>query len=207
MIDSAFSIEDLYKRVEKEVETYQLNMTGKSLVLMKHYHEGQFRKGPGHEPYIIHPLTLACHVIAMGLHDDTLLSVCLLHDVVEDCDVTSQELGVTEPIQEAVNLLTFSKLPGETKKEAKRRYFLALRGNADAVMVKLLDRCHNVSQMALGFTKKRMADYIEETEEMVLPLLAYAKENFEIYRDPLRLIEYQLCSLLETIKALCYNAE
>ena len=70
------------------------------------------------------------------------------------------------------------------------------------MLVKLLDRCCNVSGMAAGFTRARMAGYVRETEEHVLPLLPLLEAQAPAYADALWLIRYQLLSLLETFKRL-----
>ena len=56
-------------------------------------HEGQTRK-KSDVPYIYHPLNLACHALAMNITDDAVISCCLLHDVIEDCGKTAEELPV-----------------------------------------------------------------------------------------------------------------
>ena len=55
--------------------------------------EGKFREPMSAQiPYINHPFTMACHALAMGLEDDELIAALLLHDVVEDCGVSAEEL-------------------------------------------------------------------------------------------------------------------
>ena len=76
-----------------------LYQTKRALAFAREKHNGQYRKiGHGEErvPYIYHPLLLTCHALALGLEEDNLLSVCLLHDVCEDCGVKPEELPVNE---------------------------------------------------------------------------------------------------------------
>ena len=51
-------------------------------------HEGQMRQSG--EPYIIHPLTMVCQAISLGIEDDIILSAILLHDVVEDTSMSDE---------------------------------------------------------------------------------------------------------------------
>ena len=68
--------------------------------------------------------------------------------------------------------------------------------------VKLLDRCNNVSTMAGSFPRGRMVEYIEETEQYILPLASVLKNEYPEYSDLAFLSKYQILSVLETIKYL-----
>ena len=50
---------------------------------------------------------MAMHAITLGLQDDDLLAACLLHDVLEDCPVSREELPCSEAAKQAIELLTF----------------------------------------------------------------------------------------------------
>lgn len=54
-------------------------------------HEGQVRKFSG-DPYVVHPNRCACRALRYGLSDN-LVNAMLLHDVVEDCDVSIEEIA------------------------------------------------------------------------------------------------------------------
>lgn len=198
--DRIFSEEYMYKIVLAVAEAEHLSQTLEALPLMKRLHEGQFRKGPTQVPYINHPLMIACHAIAMGIKDDNILAASLLHDVCEDCNITPEELPVQQETKEIIRLLTFSQNPGETKTDAKSRYFSALRANGAAVLIKLMDRCNNVSMMATGFSRQRMIHYIHETEEHLVPLIYVLRNQYPDYGQAAFLLKYQLLSMLETLK-------
>ncbi len=112
---------------------------------------------------------MACHALSLRLYEDDLLSVILLHDTCEDCSIQPEELPVNPQVQEAVRILTFSRLPGETRRQAKDRYFSHIPGNRLASITKLLDRCNNLSYMVYGFSRKKLLDYICETHRCVIP--------------------------------------
>ena len=200
--DRIFEEDRLYDLVKNTAEAKGLTETGQALLLMKQYHQGQFRKGKDQVPYIIHPLTMAGHALAMGIEEDDLLAAILLHDVAEDCGVTAEELEVNGRVQEAVSLLTFVKPAGLDRKEAKAQYFSRLSENRIAAVVKILDRCSNLSTMATGFSREKMISYIEETENLVFPVLEKVKKTWPEFAGEMFLAEYQMKSVMESLKRL-----
>ena len=154
------------------------------------------RTGPGNVPYIAHPLTMACHALAMGLEDDVLLAALLLHDVGEECGIPPSEMPFCPEVQRVVALVTKPE-QGYRAKE----YFDAIAGNPTACMVKCIDRCNNLSTMAMGFTPPRIAKYIRETETWYPRLLRVVKAQPE-YNSAAWLLQYQIRSLLTTAKKI-----
>ena len=69
-------------------------------------------------------------------------------------------------------------------------------------MVKLLDRCNNVSGMASGFRVQKIAAYIQETLDYVYPLMDRTRHAFPEYADALFLIRYHMRSVIETARHL-----
>ena len=167
----------------------------RALSFAKLKHEGQYRKPAELEiPYINHPLTMACHALAMGLEDDVLLAALLLHDVCEDCGVVPEDLPVCPEAQEIVALVTKPK-----PFLSESSYYHAIMDNPSACLVKCIDRCNNLSGMATAFSVERMYDYIEETEKYYPELLRIVKEQPE-YNNAAWLLGYQIRSLLQTAK-------
>ena len=72
-------------------------------------------------------------------------------------------------------------------------------------MVKLLDRCNNISGMATTFTDDHMAGYIRETLEYIYPLMEKARDAYPEYSNPLFLIRYQMRSVLEALRHHMYS--
>ena len=70
-----------------------------------------------------------------------------------------------------------------------------------ASLVKCIDRCNNLSSMAMGFTREKMVTYVEQTEQYVIPLLQVVKNEPE-WNSAAWLLQYQMMSLLETLKRL-----
>ena len=195
-------VETLREEVQRTAAAHGFQQTLDALSFAERCHAGQKRKGPARLPYIIHPLTMASHAISLGLLEDDLLAAILLHDTCEDCGILPEELPVRPAAREAVRLLSFSVLPGEERAAAKKRYFAQIPANRIAAVTKLLDRCNNLSYMVYGFSKEKMLDYIDETKRYVIPILQYAKEHYREYGNALFLINYQMCSLLNSIQVL-----
>lgn len=199
--DRLFSEESMYEFVHKTAIKENLSSVIKVLPLMKEYHKGQTRKGPDNVPFINHPLLMACHAITLGLCDDNLIAAILLHDVCEDCDVSPKDLPVNETIQELVDYLTYTELPGETEEDSHLRYYSRISENTFATIIKIIDRCNNVTSMAAAFTPEHMISYINETEEYVLPLLENLKNKEDgKYFNTAFLLKYHMLSVLESDK-------
>lgn len=173
--------------------------TQKALTFARVKHEGQLRKGG--QPYIVHPLTMACNAVSMGIKDDTVVATVLLHDVCEDCGVSVAELPVNETVKRGVELMTFRVMEGETKEIAKNRYYNMLLQSREATLTKLIDRCHNVSSMAGTFSVAKLKSYIEETRQYVLPLLKKAKSIYPEDAEMLFLLKYHIVSVVDSIEA------
>ena len=163
-------------------------------------HEGQRRKRAS-VPYIAHPFTLACHALAMGFADDEIVAACILHDVVEDCKVRPEELPVSEEIRDIVKLLSHGKTTDEDRDQVMSAYYGAMLGNPKAVLIKCIDRCHNITTMAWGLSRDRIFRMIEETETYYPKLLSCLKSTLE-YNNAAWLLKYKIESLLDVYKRL-----
>lgn len=204
--DRLFHEDNMFTRMRAFALSEELTGTYKALHYMRKQHVGQFRKQGKYTTeqvqYINHPLMMAYQAHALGIRDDNLLTAILLHDVVEDTGVDVQELPFSQEVQELVGLVSFSIPEGMTKKQAKDLYYEKIKGNGKACVVKVIDRCNNVSTMAGSFRKEQIARYIAETEEYIFPLLDVLKNEYSEYSDIAFLIKYQMRSILETIKYL-----
>ncbi len=213
LADKMFSEEHMYARLKSTAQAEGLEETYRALPYMRRCHDGQLRKparGAAEEvPYIIHPLTVACHAHALGVRDDEVLAVALLHDVCEDCGVAPEELPFSEPVRTAVKLLTRRKERTLEigRNAALEEYYHGIRSSRTAMLVKCLDRCNNLSTMAASFSPEKMVQYIEETEAYVLPVLEDLKRRYMELNDAAFLLKYQILSLTETQKALLAGFE
>ncbi len=199
--DLLFSIEYMMRHISEYATENGMNNTLRALDVMKRFHKGAYRKGNEHVPYIVHPLMVANHAIELGLADDELLAVCLLHDVLEDSEATINDLDMPESIAEAVELLSFDKNSIDIYK-AKENYYNRIAGNRNASIVKVLDRCNNISNMTKAFSKDRMAEYIKETEEFILPILEMLLQEQNDIQSAVFILKYHILSVTESIKKL-----
>lgn len=95
--------------------------------------------------------------------------------------------------------MTFYIMDGETKEIATKRYYNMLIESKEAVITKLIDRCHNVSSMAGIFSIEKLKSYIDETRTYVLPLLRQAKDHFPEESDRLFTLKYHITSAVDAI--------
>ena len=125
-------------------------MLDKMLHIAVNAHHGQFDKGGN--PYILHPLKVMHY---LKTDDEELMCMALGHDVIEDTDVTYQDLrsaGISERVIKALQCLT--KQRGQTYEEYKS----AVVSNYDAMRVKMADLRHNTDIRRLkGVTEKDIA--------------------------------------------------
>jgi len=198
--EKIFNEERMYTYIKSYATARGMTDTLKALPFAREKHTGQLRRGKEQIPYIYHPLLVSCHALALGLNEDALVAAALLHDVCEDCGVLPEELPVSEETRETVRLLTKDDSPAGKTTEGKEKYFEGIAGNRLAIMIKLLDRCQNVSGMALSFTPKRMARYIRETEEWIYPLFEKAKKSWPEYASQIFLLKYQIVSIVQSLK-------
>lgn len=134
-----------------------MSVLATAIALASKLHESQTDKGG--KPYILHPLRI---MMRLRTNDEELMAIAVLHDVVEDCSITFddlRELGMTQRVIDGVDLLT--KRPGFTYFQFIER----LAGNRDALLVKREDLRDNSDLTRLkGITEKdlkRMDKYIK----------------------------------------------
>lgn len=197
MEKTTFNAEKMYTYIRGFATGRQMHETLNALSYARKMHDGQNRKSG--EPYIVHPLTMACHALSLGIYDDDTIATILLHDVCEDCGVLPQNLPVNDNIKRAVELMTFTVMDGETKEIAKTRYYNLLLQNKQAAITKIFDRCHNVSSMAGTFSIEKLKAYTDETRRYVLPLLRKIKDTYPETADSLFQLKYHMCSVVDAI--------
>ncbi|WP_155942050.1 HD domain-containing protein, partial [Richelia intracellularis] len=136
-------------------------------------HEGQYRKSG--EPYICHPIAVASLLQDLG-GSAAMIAAGSLHDVVEDTEVTIEEIETLfgEEVKQLVEGVTkLSKINFKSKTEGQaenfRRMFLAMAMDIRVIVVKLADRLHNMRTLEhLSDTKRHHIAL--ETKEIFAPL-------------------------------------
>lgn len=133
-------------------------------------HEGQEDKGGA--PYILHPL----HLMNQLMFDYQLATIAVLHDVIEDTDVTIAELkneGMSPRVISALSLLTH-----DTESQEYFDYIEGICSNYDAIRVKRKDLQHNSDITRLKGLRRKDFDRIERYQKAFVRL-TQAKRDFE----------------------------
>ncbi|MEI8080697.1 MAG: bifunctional (p)ppGpp synthetase/guanosine-3',5'-bis(diphosphate) 3'-pyrophosphohydrolase [Actinomycetes bacterium] len=136
-------------------------------------HEGQSRKSG--EPFVNHPIEVA--LILAELHMDTAtLKAALLHDVVEDSEVSLDEIRKRfgDEVADLVDGVTkLGKIEFESLSEAQsnnlRKMLIAMAKDIRVILIKLADRLHNMRTLA-ALPEERRYDKARETMEIYAPL-------------------------------------
>ena len=168
-----YTIEDIVNKMKKNNKKTDIKLIMKAYNYAKENHGDQLRKSG--EPYIIHPIQVAYTLAELEL-DDATICAALLHDVVEDTEVTHQDLinefGIE--IAEMVDGVTkLSKLNYESVEEAQvenyRKMFLAMGKDIRVIMIKLSDRLHNMRTLKYLSRDRQIAN-AKETMDLYAPL-------------------------------------
>jgi guanosine-3',5'-bis(diphosphate) 3'-pyrophosphohydrolase len=121
-------------------------------------HRGQ-RRASG-EPYICHPIEVAGLLRDLG-GDSAMIASGFLHDVVEDTDITLEEIeerfgSEVRQLVEGVTKLSKFNFESKTERQAEnfRRMFLAMAQDIRVIVVKLADRLHNMRTSAAPQPRK-----------------------------------------------------
>lgn len=126
------------------------------------------------DPYITHPIAVAEELIKLQL-DASTIAASLLHDVIEDCDVTPEYLEknvgreVTFLVESLTKLDRVRYQGFERKIESTRKMFLAVAEDIRVVLIKLSDRLHNMRTIH-GVRPEKRRRIAQETLEIYAPL-------------------------------------
>ena len=177
-MDDFTSPEVLYQELINSVKKYHpsadISMIQKAYKIAHDAHEGQCRKSG--EPYIIHPLCVAIILADLEMDKETIV-VGLLHDVLEDTVMTSEEIvqefsaevallvdGVTK-----LGQLSYSSDKVEEQAENLRKMFLAMAKDIRVILIKLADRLHNMRTLKYMRPEKQK-EKAQETMDIYAPI-------------------------------------
>jgi len=152
-------------------------------------HQGQTRQSG--DPYISHPIAVARILTTLRL-DVQALSAALLHDVVEDTEVTAEQVAEKfgKPVAELVDGLSkLDRIQFETREDAEaenfRKMLLAMARDVRVILIKLADRLHNMRTLESMPHDKRER-IARETMDIYAPIANRLGLN-DIYRELLDL--------------------
>ena len=148
-----------------------LTVLVRAYVLAESSHRGQMRKSG--EPYITHPLAVTLILAELGA-ETTTLTASLLHDTVEDTDVTLDQVGAAfgEEVRYLVDGVTkLEKVDyGDAAEPETFRKMLVATGDDVRVMsIKLADRLHNMRTLSVMRPEKQ-ARIARVTQDVLIPL-------------------------------------
>lgn len=156
----------------------------KALTFAIEKHHGQLRKGNG-QPYVLHPIAvmLILMKIKRSNHDVLIAIACLLHDVVEDCDVHLDEIAehFGHSVASLVGELTSDK--DKVKEFGKANYLgeKMVKMSSFALRIKLADRLHNLEDI----DPLKDVQKVDETQY----ILNYVKEGRKLTKTHKKLIK------------------
>ncbi len=167
-------INDIIAELKKRKRKANIKLVLKAYDFANEKHKGQLRKSG--EPYIIHPLQVAYILTTIDM-DEATICAALLHDVVEDTEITHEDL-IKEFGEEIANLVDgvtkLSKLQEyttikEQQVEDYRKMFLAMGRDIRVILIKLADRLHNMRTLKF-LTRDRQIANAKETMDLYAPL-------------------------------------
>ena len=166
-------IQDIISVVKQKKRWADTKLILKAYQYAKEHHGDQCRKSG--EPYIIHPIQVAYTLAEIGL-DEATICAALLHDVVEDTDVTNEDL-IREFGKEIAEMVAgFTKLgklqfttSEEQQVEDYRKMFLAMGKDIRVILIKLADRLHNMRTLKFLSRDRQIAN-ARETMDLYAPL-------------------------------------
>ena len=163
-------LEELLKAHNPGVD---LTMLEKAFALASEKHKDQKRKSG--EPFIIHPVAVATMLAEMDMDMPSVIAG-MLHDVVEDTSVTIEE--IREIFGDAIAYLVdgvtkLKRIPTSTKEELQnenlRKMFLSMASDIRVIVIKLVDRLHNMRTLQYVNTDAQITK-ARETLEIYTPL-------------------------------------
>lgn len=165
--------EELKRMMRQSDKDYDTTLIEKAYNLASEAH-GDQRRVSG-VPYILHPTSVACILVDLGMDTES-VTAALLHDVVEDTDVTLDDI-IKEFGKEIAHLIDgvtkLKKIPNVNREERQaeniRKMFIAMSDDIRVIIIKLADRLHNLRTIECMREQKRR-DIALETMEVFAPI-------------------------------------
>ncbi len=211
------SPEELYQELIQSVARYHpsadISMIEKAFQVAMEAHKDQVRKSG--EPYIIHPICVAIILADLELDKESIVAG-LLHDVVEDTPMTTEDVarlfgeevallvdGVTK-----LGQLNYSADKVDEQAENLRKMFLAMAKDIRVILIKLADRLHNMRTLKYMRPEKQK-EKARETMDIYAPIaqrLGISKVKIELDDLALKYLEpevyYELVAQISDKKSV-----
>lgn len=165
--------EELCELLENSPNDFDVEKIERAYRLAEKMH-GDQRRISG-VPYILHPTSVACIIVDLGMDTDSVVAA-LLHDVVEDTPVTIEEVEAMfgSDVANLVNGVTkISKIAYTSREERQaenvRKMLIAMAIDIRVIIIKLADRLHNMRTIDC-MKKQKRRDIALETMEVFAPI-------------------------------------
>ena len=166
--------------INEYLSVTEVAVINKAFKFAEKCHEGQFRKTG--DPYIVHPIYTAIYLANMRMDSQT-ISAALLHDVIEDCGVTYDEIeslfgkevaGLVDGVTKLPTLKISSKNNLTSNNQIARaatirKLLVATSEDARVILIKLADRLHNMETLH-ALDNESILRIAQETMEIFAPL-------------------------------------
>ena len=166
--------------INEYLSVTEVAVINKAFKFAEKCHEGQFRKTG--DPYIVHPIYTAIYLANMRMDSQT-ISAALMHDVIEDCGVTYDEIeslfgkevaGLVDGVTKLPTLKISSKNNLTSNNQIARaatirKLLVATSEDARVILIKLADRLHNMETLH-ALDNESILRIAQETMEIFAPL-------------------------------------
>jgi len=171
------TIEEILEKVKGYIDSEeQIEVIERAYLFAKNKHEGQYRKSG--ESYIYHPMNVALILTTIYADFET-ISAGFLHDVLEDCDCTDQEMenefgsNITKLVQGVTKL---SRIHFSTENEYLIDYYkkiiVGMSEDVRVIIIKLCDRLHNMRTL-WAIPEERQKVKAHEALDILAPIASH----------------------------------